>query len=78
MDAIAFAIQKALDRLEGLPHQHHRHCVHNLSADEQRAAWRRRCDSDEDYEIVYGRAEPLVITPDDWEIDVPDLDWGDE
>lgn len=64
------------DRLDK-HHQHHRHCVHNLSVEEQRAGWLRRCDGDqEQYDIIYGNAEPVVITPAEWEIDVPDIDWG--
>ena len=64
MDVLDFAISRI-----GEPHKHHRHCVHNLSADEQRAAWRRRSTSDEMYDLVYGDAEPVVITPDEWEIE---------
>lgn len=69
-DALSFALSR-LDE----PHRHHRHCVHNLSADEQKANWRRRTPDPEMYEIIYGNSEPLVITPDDWEMDVPDLTW---
>lgn len=63
------------DRI-GKPHQHHRHCVHNLSAEEQKANWRRRTPDPDEYDLIYGDTEPIVITPDDWEIDVPDIDWS--
>lgn len=66
----------ALSRI-GEPHKHHRHCVHNLSAEEQKAEWRRRTPDPRMYEIIYGDSEPTVITPADWEIEVPDLDWSD-
>jgi hypothetical protein len=76
MDALKFALSRL-----GEPHRHHRHCVHNLSADEQKANWRRRVeqdfpdDPDAAYELIYGDSEPITCTPDEWEIDVPDLTW---
>lgn len=73
-DWIHNAIGFALDRISsGEPHRHHRHCVHNLSAEEQKAAWRRRTPDPEEYEIIYGSVEPITCTPDDWEIEAPDL-----
>lgn len=71
VDPLAFVAS-----LIGEPHRHHRHCVHNMSAEEQKAAWRRRTPDPEMYDIIYGDSEPVVITPDDWEIDVPDLDFS--
>lgn len=76
MDAIKFALSRI-----GEPHKHHRHCVHNLSAEEQKAAWRRRAEEahpenpDAWYQIVYGDSEPVTITPDQWEIEVPDIEF---
>ena len=71
-DALDFALSRF-----GQPHQHHRHCIHNLSAEEQKAGWLRRLKGDQDlYDIIYGEDEPTVITPEDWEIDVPDLDYS--
>lgn len=71
MDALAWVASHL-----GEPHKHHRHCVHNLSAEEQRAVWRRRSPDPWMYELIYGDSEPIVITPDDWEIDAPDLDFS--
>jgi len=77
MDALKFVLSRI-----GQPHQHHRYCVHNLSVEEQKADWRRRVeqdfpdDPDSAYEIIYGDSEPVTCTPDDWEIEVPDLDWS--
>lgn len=64
------------DRLGRDRHYHHRHCVHNLSADEQRGIWRERAPDPDMYELIYGNVEPVVITPEEWEIDVPDVDWS--
>jgi len=72
IDALAFLA----DRLREDRHYHHRHCVHNLSAEEQKASWRRRTPDPDEYDLIYGDAEPIVITPDEWEIDAPDLDWS--
>lgn len=60
----------------GEAHRHHRHCVHNLSAEEQKADWRRRTPDPDMYDLIYGNREPIVITPDQWEMEVPDLDWS--
>lgn len=76
MDALAFAISKI-----GEPHQHHRHCIHNLSVDEQ---WERqrieigdeKATDEQMNQLGFYRAQLVSITPDDWEIDVPDLDWS--
>lgn len=78
MDALQFALSRV-----GEPHKHHRHCVHNVSADDQIAMRRRRIAErfpnwpvDEVYKLIYGDSEPVVITPDQWEIEVPDLDFS--
>lgn len=76
VDALAFALSKI-----GEPHRHHRHCAHNMTVDEQ---WERlrltiqgRKATDEEMEMFGFRKDRIVsITPDDWEIDVPDLDFS--
>lgn len=51
----------------GWEHRHHSACFCNLPADEQIAA---RGMTREEWK-AYGFAEPVVITPDDWEVDPP-------
>lgn len=73
MNALTFALSRI-----GEPHRHHRHCVHNLSYEEQYALRKRssgRNWTDEEMEILGLARGIVVITPDDWEMDVPDLDW---
>jgi hypothetical protein len=64
----------------GEPHRHHRHCVHNLSREEQLAARKRRFDgpdyTDEEMALLRLDRGIVAITPDDWEIEVPDLDFS--
>lgn len=64
------AIGFALDRIvSGESHKHHSACKHNLSAERQ-----KELDGFTDEErSAYGLGEPLVITPDDWEIEAPDF-----
>lgn len=69
-----------IDRI-GQPHQHHRHCIHNLSREEQLNLRRKNHadDSewtDEEMAMLGLDRNIVVITPDDWEIDVPDVDWS--
>lgn len=75
MDALNFALSRF-----GEPHQHHRHCIHNLSYEEQYAQRKRRHDgsefTDEEMEILGLARGIVVITPEDWEIEVPDLDYS--
>lgn len=76
MDAIQFAMSRI-----GEPHRHHRHCIHNLSYEEQLEGRRRRGPggrawTDEEMELFRLDQGIVVITPDDWEIDVPDLDFS--
>jgi len=74
MDALAFALSRV-----GEPHQHHRYCVHNLTYEEQVEGRRRRGPgrpwTDEELELFGLLKGIVVIGPDDWEIDVPDLYW---
>lgn len=76
VDALSFALSK-IDQ----PHRHQRHCIHNLTVEEQWEHWRLdfgdRKATDEEMEMFGFRKDALIsITPDDWEIDVPDLDWS--
>jgi hypothetical protein len=50
-------------RLNGEPHRHHQHCIHNLTPDEQIAM---RGRTREWWEAV-GLALPVQITPEDWD-----------
>ena len=74
MDAIQFALSKL-----GQAHQHHRHCIHNLSREEQLAKRKRKYDgtewTDEEMRILKLDQNIITITPDEWEIDVPDLEF---
>lgn len=74
-DARAFAVSR-LDQ----PHQHHRHCVHNMSAEDQYAQRKRngpgREWTDEEMQLLRLDQHIVTITSEDWEIDVPDLDYS--
>jgi hypothetical protein len=70
----------ALSRLDE-PHRHHQHCVHNMSYEEQMAQRKRngpggRPWTDEEMRLFRLDEGIVVITPDDWEEDVPELDWS--
>lgn len=76
VDALAFALSKI-----GEPHRHHRHCVHNLTVDEQWEMQRidigdRKATDEEMNRAGFYRDSLVTITPDDWEVEVPDLDWS--
>ena len=76
MDAIKFVLSRI-----GEPHKHHRHCVHNLSYEEQLESRRRRGPggrawTNEEMEVLGLDRGIVVIGPEDWEIDVPDLDFS--
>lgn len=60
----------ALNRIaSGEPHLHHRMCKHNLSAERQ-----KELDGFTEKERrLFKISEPVVITPDDWEVWIPDL-----
>lgn len=51
-------------------HMHHSQCIHNLTPDEQIEIRRRRFTREQYIEIV---GMPMQITPDDWEIEAPNL-----
>lgn len=63
MDARTFVNDRVLARLGGEPHRHHRHCIHNLTPDEQIGL---RGRTREWWEAM-GLPEPKQITPDEWE-----------
>lgn len=75
MDALEFVFSRI-----NQPHRHHRHCVHNLSREEQLALRKKKYDgtewSDEEMEAFGLNRNVIVITPDDWEDDVPDLEYS--
>lgn len=76
VDALGFAISR-IDE----PHRHHRHCIHNLTVDEQWEHWRidmgdRKATDEEMNQLRFYKEDLFTITSDDWEIDVPDLDWS--
>ena len=76
VDALAFALSQI-----GEPHRHQRHCIHNLSVDEQWEHWRinigdRKATDEEMNQLGFYREQIVSITPDDWEVDAPDLDWS--
>lgn len=51
-------------------HMHHSQCIHNLTPDEQ-IELRRRRFTREEYIAIVGM--PVQITPEEWEIDPPNL-----
>lgn len=51
-------------------HLHHSQCIHNLTPDEQIELVRRRFTREQYIQIV---GMPVQITPDEWEIDPPNL-----
>lgn len=56
----------------GERHRHHRNCIHNLPPREQhRASIGGRRWTYEQWVAIRG-AEPVQITPDDWEIEPPE------
>lgn len=76
VDALAFALSQI-----GEPHRHQRHCIHNLSVDEQWEHRRinigdRKATDEEMNQLGFYRENIVSITPDDWEVDAPDLDWS--